>query len=59
MFCFRCGMKLATEGCFCFNCEGKKEIALIGDNTLTEREVIGYYFHYGYGYKAIVHLLKT
>ena len=39
--------------------ERKKRITLIEDNTLTEREVIGYYFHCGYGYKAIVHLLKT
>ena len=39
--------------------ERKKGITLIEDNALTEREVIGYYFHCGYGYKAIVHLLKT
>ena len=32
---------------------------MIGDDTLTEWEVIGYYFHGGYGYKAIVHLWKT
>ena len=37
----------------------KKGITLIGDNTLAEREVIAYYFHCGYDYKAIVHLLKT
>ena len=37
----------------------KKKIISIGDNTLTEREVIGYYFHCGYGYKVIAYLLKT
>ena len=37
----------------------KKRISLIGDNALIEREVVGYYVHCGYGYKAIVHLLKT
>ena len=36
----------------------KKGISLIGDNALTEREVIGCYIHCGYSYKAIVHLLK-
>ena len=37
----------------------QKKITLIGENTLTEREVISYYFHCGYNYQAIVHLLKT
>ena len=37
----------------------RRRITSIGDDTLTEREVMGYYFHCGYGYKAIVHLLKT
>ena len=59
MFCFCCGIELATEGSFCFGCRARKRISLIGDSTLTEREVIGYYFHCGYDYKAIVHLLKT
>ena len=60
MFCFRCGIKLATEGSICFGCGAKKKrISLIGDNALIEREVIGYYVHCGYSYKAIVHLLKT
>ena len=60
MFCFRCEIELATEGSFCFGCGAKKKrITLIGDNTVTEREVIAYYFHCGYDYKAIVHLLKT
>ena len=48
MFCFCCGIKLAIEGSFCFVCGAEKRITLIGDNTLTEREVIGYYFHCGY-----------
>ena len=59
MLCFRCGIELATEGSFYFGCGAKKRITLIGDNTFIERDVIGYYFHCGYGYKAIVHLLKT
>ena len=59
MFCFRCGIALATEGSFCFGCGAKKMITLIGGNTLTEREVTSYYFHCGYDYKAIVHLLNT
>ena len=59
LFCFRCGIDLATEGSFYFGWGAKKRITLIGDNTLTEREVIGYYFHYGYDYKAIAQLLKT
>ena len=60
MFFFRCGIELATEGSFCFGCRAKKKrITLIGDNTFTEREVIGNYFHCGYDYRAIVHLLKT
>ena len=37
----------------------KKRITLIGDNSLAEREVIGYFFYCGYDYKPIVHLLKT
>ena len=37
----------------------EKKITLIGENTLTEREVISYYFHCGYDYKSIVHLLET
>ena len=44
---------------FLFWLRSKKKITLIGKNTLTEREVISYYFHCGYDYKAIVHLLKT
>ena len=39
--------------------QSNERIILIGGNTLTEREVISYYFHCGYDYKAIVHLLKT
>ena len=35
----------------------KKRITSIGDNTLTEREVRGSYFHCSY--KAVVHFLKT
>ena len=34
-------------------------ITLIGGNTLTEREVTSYYFHCGYDYKAIVHLVNN
>ena len=59
MFCFRCGITLVTEGSFCFGCGAKKRITLTGDNTLTEREVIGHYFHCGFDYKASVHFLKT
>ena len=57
--CFRCGITLVTEGSFCFGCGAKKRITLTGDNTLTEREVIGHYFHCGFDYKASVHFLKT
>ena len=47
-------------GSFCFGCRAKKKkITLIGDNSLAEREVIGYFFYCGYDYKPIVHLLKT
>ena len=49
MFYFPCGIELATEGPFCFGCGAKKRVTLIVDNILTEREVIGYYFHCGYG----------
>ena len=59
MFCFHCGIELATEGSFYFGCVRKNKISLIGDNTLTEREVIGFWFRCGYGYEAIIHLLKT
>ena len=59
MFCFHCGITLVTEGSFCFGCGAKKMITLIGDNTLTEREVIGHYFHCGFDYEAIIHFLKT
>ena len=47
------------RGLFVLVAEQKKRITLIGDNTLTEKEVMGYYFHCGYDYKAIMHLLKT
>ena len=47
------------RGVFVLIAEQKERITSIGDNTLTEREVIGYYFHCDYGYKAIVDLLKT
>ena len=63
MLCFRFRIELATEGSFCFGFESKKRITLIEDNIFTERvigwKVIGYYFHCGYSYKTIVHLLKT
>ena len=59
MFCFRCGITLVTEGSFCFGCRAKKRITLTGDNTLTESEVMGHYFHCGFNYKASVHFLKT
>ena len=61
MFCFRCGIELATQGLFVLVAEQKKKkkITLIGDNSLAEREVIGYFFYCGYDYKRIVHLLKT
>ena len=52
-------MVLAAEGCFCFGCGAKQRIISVADNTLTKREVIAYYFHCGYGYKAVVYLLKT
>ena len=53
-------MELTTKGCFCFDCGVKKKrIISIADDTLTEREVIGYQFHCGYGYKANVDLLKN
>ena len=52
-------MVLAAEGCFCFDCGAKQRIISVADNTLTKREVIGYYFHCGYGYKAVVYLLKS
>ena len=58
MFCFHCGIEISAEGLFCFGCRTKKRITLTEDNILTEREVIDYYFHCGYGYKAIVHLLE-
>ena len=47
------------RGLFVLVAEQKKRITLIGDNTFTEREVVGNYFHCGYDYRAIVHLLKT
>ena len=59
MFCFRCGIELATQGLFVLVAEQKKRITLIGDNSLAEREVIGYFFYCGYDYKPVVHLLKT
>ena len=59
MFYFRYGIEISTEGLFCFGSGTKKRITLTEDNILTEREVIDYYFHCGYGYKAIVHLMKT
>ena len=37
----------------------RKITTLIGDDTLTKRELIRYYFDCGYSYKAIVHLLNT
>ena len=49
MFYFRCGIELATEGPICFGCGAKKRVTLIVDKILTEREVIGFYFHCGYG----------
>ena len=51
--------KRQFRGVFVLIAEQKERITSIGDNTLTEREVIGYYFHCDYGYKAIVDLLKT
>ena len=59
MFYFRYGIEISTKGLFCFGSGTKKRITLTEDNILTEREVIDYYFHCGYGYKAIVHLMKT
>ena len=50
-------MELATEECFCFDCAAIKRITSIGDNTLTEREVCGSYFHCSF--KVVVHSLKT
>ena len=57
MFYFHCRMELATEECFCFDCAAIKRITSIGDNTLTEREVCGSYFHCSF--KVVVHFLKT
>ena len=37
------------KGPFVLVVEQKKRVTLIVDNILTEREVIGYYFHCGYG----------
>ena len=51
--------KRQFRGVFVLIAEQKERITSIGDNTLTEREVIGYYFHCDYVYKAIVDLLKT
>ena len=51
---------LQLRGNFVLVAEEKKErIKLIGGNIVTEREVIGHYFHCDYDFKAIVHFLKT
>ena len=50
------------KGLFVLISDQKKNY-IVGDNVFTERvigwKIIGNYFHCGYGYKTIVHLLKT
>ena len=57
MFYFRCGIELTTDESF--GCGVKTRIIFIAYNIFVEIEVIGNYFHCGYDYKPIAHLLKT